>query len=196
MRGELETAAPFIGIAIVLDMLDGRIARPTGTASGFGCNSTLRMRFRSAWRRRSSRWRGARAAGRLGRAAGFIYVSAAALRLARFNIQSASARRQALLRRHAEPRGGGIIASTVYVSPWAARLPRGAAGAGADVGARAADGQHDPLPQLQDARPADASASHGAAGGARHHGGRHTPALRRWSAWPTRTSRRPSSDWC
>src|SRR3954462_9245534 len=36
MRGEFETAAPFIGFAIVLDMLDGRIARLTGTASDFG----------------------------------------------------------------------------------------------------------------------------------------------------------------
>ena len=36
MRAEYETAAPFIGIAIVLDMLDGRIARLTGTASDFG----------------------------------------------------------------------------------------------------------------------------------------------------------------
>src|SRR6188768_2074778 len=36
MRGDYESAAPFIGIAIVLDMLDGRIARLTGTASDFG----------------------------------------------------------------------------------------------------------------------------------------------------------------
>ena len=36
MRGEFETAAPFIGFAIVLDMLDGRIARLTGTTSDFG----------------------------------------------------------------------------------------------------------------------------------------------------------------
>src|SRR5207302_4575941 len=36
MRGEYETAAPFIGFAIVLDMLDGRIARMTGTTSAFG----------------------------------------------------------------------------------------------------------------------------------------------------------------
>ena len=27
MRGEVVTAAPFIGVAVVLDMLDGRIAR-------------------------------------------------------------------------------------------------------------------------------------------------------------------------
>src|SRR5439155_1725369 len=36
MRGEYQTAAPFIGFAIALDMLDGRIARLTGTASAFG----------------------------------------------------------------------------------------------------------------------------------------------------------------
>ena len=36
MRGEYETAAPFIGFAVVLDMLDGRIARMTGSASDFG----------------------------------------------------------------------------------------------------------------------------------------------------------------
>ena len=36
MRGEFETAAPFIGFAVVLDMLDGRIARLTGAASDFG----------------------------------------------------------------------------------------------------------------------------------------------------------------
>ena len=36
MRGEFITAAPFIGFAIVLDMLDGRIARMTNTTSAFG----------------------------------------------------------------------------------------------------------------------------------------------------------------
>ena len=36
MRGEFATAAPFIGFAFVLDMLDGRIARMTGTTSAFG----------------------------------------------------------------------------------------------------------------------------------------------------------------
>jgi CDP-alcohol phosphatidyltransferase len=36
MRGEFEMAAPLIGIAVVLDMLDGRIARMTGTATEFG----------------------------------------------------------------------------------------------------------------------------------------------------------------
>ena len=36
MRQELSTAALFIGFAFVLDMLDGRIARMTGTTSAFG----------------------------------------------------------------------------------------------------------------------------------------------------------------
>src|SRR5579864_32927 len=36
MRNEYETAAPFIGFAIVLDMLDGRVARLTGGESAFG----------------------------------------------------------------------------------------------------------------------------------------------------------------
>ena len=36
MHREFHTAALFIGIAIVLDMLDGRIARMTGTTSAFG----------------------------------------------------------------------------------------------------------------------------------------------------------------
>src|SRR4051812_10467102 len=36
MRGDFDTAAPFIGFAVVLDMLDGRIARLTGTSSAFG----------------------------------------------------------------------------------------------------------------------------------------------------------------
>src|SRR5918992_162325 len=36
MKGEIATAAPFIGFAVVLDMLDGRIARMTGTTSDFG----------------------------------------------------------------------------------------------------------------------------------------------------------------
>src|SRR5689334_5246639 len=36
MRGDFETAAPFIGVAFLLDSLDGRIARLTGTTSAFG----------------------------------------------------------------------------------------------------------------------------------------------------------------
>src|SRR5438477_10961750 len=36
MRSEFSPAAVFIGVAIVLDMVDGRIARLTGSESDFG----------------------------------------------------------------------------------------------------------------------------------------------------------------
>ena len=36
MRGEFVTAAPFIGMAVVLDMLDGRIARMTKSTTEIG----------------------------------------------------------------------------------------------------------------------------------------------------------------
>ena len=93
MRGEFETAAPFIGFAIVLDMLDGRIARLTGTDERVRRASSIRWptSSRSASRRRSCRSPGGcQPLGRLGWAAGFLFVAAAAMRLARFNIQSAS----------------------------------------------------------------------------------------------------------
>jgi CDP-diacylglycerol--serine O-phosphatidyltransferase len=89
MRGEYETAAPFIGFAVVLDMLDGRIARLTGTTSDFGVEfDSLAdvISFGVAPAILSFAW-GLSPLGRLGWAAGFLFVSAAAMRLARFNIQ-------------------------------------------------------------------------------------------------------------
>ena len=90
MRGELATAAPFIGFAIVLDMLDGRIARMTGTTSAFGVEfDSLAdvISFGVAPAILSFQW-GLHPLGRIGWAAGFLFVAAAAVRLARFNIQS------------------------------------------------------------------------------------------------------------
>ena len=73
LRGEFETAAPFIGFAIVLDMLDGRIARLTGTDERVRRASSTRWptSSRSASRRRSCRSRGGwrRSAGSAGRPA-------------------------------------------------------------------------------------------------------------------------------
>src|SRR5262245_12524106 len=82
MRGEFTTAAPFIGFAIVLDMLDGRIARMTGTASDFGVQfDSLAdvISFGVAPAILSFSW-GLAPLGRLGWAAGFLFVTAAALR--------------------------------------------------------------------------------------------------------------------
>src|SRR5438093_10170731 len=89
MRGEFGTAAPFIGIAVVLDMLDGRIARLTGTASDFGVElDSLAdvISFGVAPAILVFAW-GLSPLGRMGWAAGFLFVSSAAMRLARFHIQ-------------------------------------------------------------------------------------------------------------
>jgi CDP-diacylglycerol--serine O-phosphatidyltransferase len=93
MHREFVIAAPFIGVAIVLDMLDGRIARMTGTASDFGVQfDSLAdvISFGMAPAILSFQW-GLAPLGRLGWAAGFLFVTGAAMRLARFNIQTAAA---------------------------------------------------------------------------------------------------------
>ena len=115
MRGDVTTAAPFIGVAIVLDMLDGRIARMTGTTSEFGLQlDSLAdlISFGMAPAVLAFQW-GLAPLGRLGWAVGFLFVTAAALRLARFNIQTPT--RQALLRGTAQsgrrrgPGGDGLL---------------------------------------------------------------------------------------
>src|SRR2546430_5303674 len=121
MRGEYETAAPFIGFAIVLDMLDGRIARMTGTTSEFGVEfDSLAdiISFGVAPAILSFAW-GLSSLGRLGWAAGFLFVAAAAMRLARFNIQSA---RPGGDKRYfvglPSPAAAAIPAATVFAYPW------------------------------------------------------------------------------
>jgi CDP-diacylglycerol--serine O-phosphatidyltransferase len=92
IRGEFEVAAPFIGLAVVLDMLDGRIARMTKTESAFGVEfDSLAdvISFGVAPAVLVFTW-GLAPLQRLGWAVGFIYVAATAIRLARFNIQTGS----------------------------------------------------------------------------------------------------------
>ena len=117
LRGDFETAAPFIGFAIVLDMLDGRIARLTGTASDFGVElDSLAdvISFGIAPAIMSYAW-GLAELGRLGMFSGFLFVSAAALRLARFNIQSASGGDKRYFVGMPSPAAAGIPAATVYL---------------------------------------------------------------------------------
>src|SRR5882757_11247471 len=118
-RGEFETAAPFIGVAIVLDMLDGRIARMTGTASEFGVQfDSLAdiITFGIAPAILSFSW-GLAPLGRLGWAAGFLFVAAAAMRLARFNIQAASGGDKRYFVGMPSPAAAAIPAATVYAFP-------------------------------------------------------------------------------
>jgi CDP-diacylglycerol--serine O-phosphatidyltransferase len=95
MRGDYETAAPLIGFAIVLDMLDGRIARLTRTSSPFGVEfDSLAdvISFGVAPAILVLLW-GMSPLGRLGWAASFVFVTGSALRLARFNIQGSPDKR-------------------------------------------------------------------------------------------------------
>ena len=117
MRGDLETAAPFVGLAMVLDMLDGRIARMTGTSSEFGVQlDSLAdiISFGMAPAVLAYAW-GLQPLGRLGWAAGFLFVTGAALRLARFNIQKNTDKRYIV--GLASPAAAAIVASTVFYYP-------------------------------------------------------------------------------
>jgi CDP-diacylglycerol--serine O-phosphatidyltransferase len=117
MRGEFQTAAPFIGVAIVLDMLDGRIARMTGSTSAFGVEfDSLAdlISFGMAPAALAFQW-GLAPLGRLGWAIGFIYLTAAAVRLARFNIQRVADKRYFV--GMPSPSAAGIPAATIYFVP-------------------------------------------------------------------------------
>ena len=119
MRGEFATAAPFIGIAIVLDMLDGRIARMTGSTSQFGVEFDSMadvISFGMAPALMSFMW-GLQPLGRLGWAAGFIFVAAAAVRLARFNIQAGSVDKRYFVGMPS-PAAAAVPAATVFMFPW------------------------------------------------------------------------------
>jgi CDP-diacylglycerol--serine O-phosphatidyltransferase len=119
MRGEYATAAPFIGFAVILDMLDGRIARLTGTTSEFGVEFDSMadiISFGMAPALLSFQW-GLSALGRLGWAAGFLFVAAAAMRLARFNIQSAGGGDKRYFVGMPSPAAAAIPAATVFAYP-------------------------------------------------------------------------------
>jgi CDP-diacylglycerol--serine O-phosphatidyltransferase len=118
MRQELSTAALFIGFAFVLDMLDGRIARMTGTTSAFGLEfDSLAdvVSFGVAPAILSFQW-GLHPLGRIGWAAGFLFVAAAAVRLARFNIQSGSQDKRYFVGMPS-PAAACVPAATVFAYP-------------------------------------------------------------------------------
>jgi CDP-diacylglycerol--serine O-phosphatidyltransferase len=120
MRGDYESAAPFIGFAFVLDMLDGRIARMTGSASAFGVEfDSLAdvISFGLAPAVLAYGW-GLAPLGRLGLAAGFLFVSAAAMRLARFNIQTGTGLDKRYFVGMPSPAAAAVPAATVYAYPW------------------------------------------------------------------------------
>ncbi len=92
MNGSFELAPPAIFIAMVLDTLDGRVARLTHTESDFGTqyDSLVDMvSFGLAPALIMYEW-ALSDMGKLGWLAAFIYAVGASLRLARFNTQTAN----------------------------------------------------------------------------------------------------------
>lgn len=114
IRGDFLLAAYAIVAAAVFDMLDGRVARMTRSTSQFGAQydsmSDL-LSFGVAPGLLVFLW-ALQPFGRVGWLAGFLYVTCAALRLARFNVQS-----QVLESKDFQglpsPMSAGIIASSV-----------------------------------------------------------------------------------
>lgn len=127
MRGEYAVAAPFVGIAMVLDTLDGRIARMTGTTSEFGLQfDSLAdiISFGIAPAILTFSW-GLTSLGNWGWAAGFVYVTAAAMRLARFNIQAGSVDKR-YFAGMPSPAAATVPASTIFAYPSGFQEPIGA----------------------------------------------------------------------
>ncbi len=114
--GYFEAAAVAIFIAMILDGLDGRIARLTNTQSNFGVqydSLSDMVAFGLAPALVIYEW-SLYDAGKLGWLAAFVYTVAAALRLARFNTQAATADK-GYFQGLASPPAAALIAGLVWV---------------------------------------------------------------------------------
>jgi len=128
-RGDFDTAAVLIGVAMVLDTLDGFFARLTHSSSAFGVElDSLAdiVSFGLAPAILAFTW-GLWPLGRLGWAVGFIYLTATAMRLARFNIQTSTLTDKRYFAGLPSPAAAAMIASTVYLYPWGLEDPRASA---------------------------------------------------------------------
>ncbi len=116
MDGKFEAAAIAIFVAMVFDGLDGRVARMTNTQSDFGVeydSLSDMVSFGVAPAVVCYSWM-LSDLGKVGWAAAFLYVSCAALRLARFNVEveSADSRYFAGL---ASPSAAALVAGMIWV---------------------------------------------------------------------------------
>jgi CDP-diacylglycerol---serine O-phosphatidyltransferase len=115
-HAQFEAAAVAIFIAMILDGLDGRIARLTNTQSDFGVqydSLSDMIAFGLAPALVIYEW-SLYDAGKLGWLAAFIYTVAAGLRLARFNTQAATADK-GYFQGLASPAAAALIAGLVWV---------------------------------------------------------------------------------
>jgi len=122
MNGRFEAAAIAIFIAMVMDGLDGRVARLTNTQSDFGvqydslsdmvCFGLAPALVMYEW---SLRYMVSVGWAKLGWLAAFIYAASAALRLARFNAQVATAEKS-YFRGLPSPSAAGVLAGLVWAA--------------------------------------------------------------------------------
>ena len=122
MNGRFEAAAIAIFIAMVMDGLDGRVARLTNTQSDFGvqydslsdmvCFGLAPALVMYEW---SLRYMVSVGWAKLGWLAAFIYAASAALRLARFNAQVATAEKS-YFRGLPSPSAAAVLAGMVWAA--------------------------------------------------------------------------------
>lgn len=117
MNGRFEHAAIAVFIAMVLDGIDGRVARLTNTQSAFGeqyDSLADLVSFGLAPALVMYVW-ALSTMGKLGWLAAFIYTASAALRLARFNIQVATADKR-YFTGLPSPSAAAVVAGMVWVA--------------------------------------------------------------------------------
>jgi len=116
INGRFEDAAIAIFVAMLLDGMDGRVARMTNTQSDFGAeydSLSDMVSFGLAPALVMYEW-ALSGMGKLGWLAAFIYTAAAALRLARFNTQVGIADKR-YFQGLASPAAAAIVAGMVWV---------------------------------------------------------------------------------
>ena len=119
INGDFTIAAISIMIAMMWDTLDGRVARLTNTQSGFGAEyDSLAdlVSFGLAPALLVYQWT-LYELGRFGWLAAFVYLTCAALRLARFNTQVGIADKR-YFQGLPSPAAAGVIASMIWLKIW------------------------------------------------------------------------------
>ncbi len=119
INGDFTIAAISIMIAMMWDTLDGRVARLTNTQSGFGAEyDSLAdlVSFGLAPAILVYQWT-LYELGRFGWLAAFVYLTCAALRLARFNTQVGIAEKR-YFQGLPSPAAAGVIASMIWLKIW------------------------------------------------------------------------------
>ena len=114
LNGHYQTAAIAIGIAVILDGVDGRVARMANATSSFGLQlDSLAdvISFGIAPAILVYTW-GLAAFGNFARLSAFVFLICGAMRLARFNVQTKNLKSFAGL---PIPAGAGYMAATVHL---------------------------------------------------------------------------------